>query len=138
MIDLFFSTQLLLAKPTEPPTVPHRGSGRREMVIEEPILIASSQVGIASWYGGYFHGRRTASGVRYNKWGNTCAHNRYKFGTRLRVTNLSNGRVVICKVTDRGGFTRLGRAIDMSRGQARQLGFEQRGLTRVKIEKIGG
>lgn len=137
MIDLLFSTHLLLAKPQPP--LPYRGSGRRliELVVpvEQETLIAST--GIASWYADG-HGKPTASGERYNKYANTCAATRrYKFGTRLRVTNLRNGKTVICKVNDRGAFESMGRSVDLSKGAFSKIAPLNQGLVRVKIEKIG-
>src|SRR5262245_20450682 len=62
------------------------------------------EVGLASWYGGKFHGRKTASGERYNKHEMTCASRHLPFGTLLEVTNLANGRTAIVRVNDRGPF----------------------------------
>lgn len=88
------------------------------------ILFATSayaeQRGVASWYGPGFHGKRTASGMRYNMYADTCAHRSLPFGTLLRVTNRRNGRSVICRVTDRGPFVRW-RVVDLSRAGARAI-----------------
>lgn len=92
-------------------------------------------VGIASWYGGKFHGRKTASGAIFDQNGHTAAHRSLPFGTRVRVTNLENGRSVVLVVNDRGPFVR-GRIIDVSRRAAAQLGFLRKGLTRVRVEVI--
>ena len=92
-------------------------------------------VGIASWYGGKFHGRRTASGAIYDQNGNTAAHRTLPFGTWVRVTNLANGRWIDLVINDRGPFVR-GRIIDVSRGAAAQLGFLRQGLTRVRVDII--
>jgi rare lipoprotein A len=92
-------------------------------------------VGIASWYGHPFHGRRTASGERYDMNKLTCAHKTLPFGAMLKVTNLSNQKSVIVKVNDRGPFIR-GREIDLSREAAKQLAFKGAGITRVEIEWI--
>lgn len=92
-------------------------------------------VGIASWYGGKFHGRQTASGERYNMNAMTAAHRTLPFGTRVRVTNLENGRKAIFRINDRGPFID-GRIIDLSRAGARKLEFYTQGLTQVRIEVI--
>jgi rare lipoprotein A len=98
---------------------------------------AAPGVGLASWYGDDFHGRRTASGERYDQHGLTAAHPSLPFGTRIRVTNPSNGRSVVVRINDRGPFTR-GRAIDLSYGAARQLGIDRCGTQRVHLEVLGG
>ena len=92
-------------------------------------------VGIASWYGGKFHGRRTASGAIFDQNAYTAAHRTLPFGTRVRVTNLANGRWIDLVITDRGPFIR-GRIIDVSRGAAAQLGFLRQGLTRVRVDVL--
>ena len=93
-------------------------------------------VGIASWYGGRFHGRQTASGEVYNKHAYTAAHRTLPFGTRVRVINLENGRSVVLTVNDRGPFVR-GRIIDVSQRAARALGFMRRGIVRVRVTAVG-
>jgi peptidoglycan lytic transglycosylase len=91
------------------------------------------QVGVASWYGPGFHGRRTASGEIYDQDGLTAAHPSLPFGTRVRVTNLDNGRAVDVRITDRGPFVG-GRVIDLSRAAARVIGLIGPGVGRVRIE----
>ncbi len=108
-------------------------------VLAAPVLAplpasAFSQIGLASYYGPELHGRRTASGERFNQHGLTAAHRSAPFGSRLKVTNLLNGRSVVVRVNDRGPFIR-GRVIDVSAGAARQIGFHGRGVTRVKVER---
>jgi len=95
------------------------------------------EVGVASYYGGEFHGRRTASGERYHQGKLTAAHPTLPFGTRVRVTNLENGQSVVLRVTDRGPF-RKGRIIDVSRKAARELGFLRAGTARVRVEVVSG
>lgn len=98
----------------------------------------NGQVGIASWYGhndGY-HGRRTANGERFNKWGTTCAHNSYRFNTILKVTNVKTGRSTTCRVTDKGAFTSLGRVIDLSYNSFSKIATVNQGLVKVRIEKL--
>lgn len=86
--------------------------------------------GIASWYGPGFHGRRTASGERFDQNDLTAAHRTLPFGTRVRVVDEKTGRSVIVRINDRGPFAH-GRVIDLSRGAAQALGIG--GLTRVKV-----
>ena len=81
------------------------------------LLLITSNVfaASASWYGKPFHGRITASGEKYNMYSLTAAHNSLPFGTKVRVTNLSNSKNVVVKINDRGGFTKYGRTIDLSK-----------------------
>src|SRR5207237_1753843 len=90
-------------------------------------------VGNASWYGPGFSGRRTASGERFNRNAMTLAHRGLPFGTRVRITNLKNGRAAVARVNDRGPFVR-GRIADLSQGLARHLGIG--GVGRIKIEVV--
>ena len=89
-------------------------------------------VGVASWYGKRFHGRKTASGQVYNMYAMTAAHRSLPFGTRVTVTNLNNGKTVKLTINDRGPFID-GRVIDVSWAAARRLGFTQDGLARVRV-----
>ncbi|MDB5268450.1 MAG: hypothetical protein JWP58_1490 [Hymenobacter sp.] len=91
--------------------------------------------GRASWYGSYFQGRRTTSGERYNRFKYTCAHKTLPFGTRLRVTNVKNGKSVIVRVTDRGPF-RHQRILDLSEAAARPLGVVDCGAATVVAEVV--
>ena len=90
------------------------------------------QYGKASWYGKSLHGRKTASGERFDKHAFTGAHRNLPFGTIVRVKNLKNGKEVLVTVNDRGPFVR-GRIIDISRAAASQIGILSRGVARVKI-----
>lgn len=90
---------------------------------------------VASWYGSNFHGRRTASGEIFDQERMTAAHKTLPFGTRLRVTNLRNGRSVLVTVTDRGPYVR-NRQLDVSLAAARRLGFVGPGTAPVLIEKL--
>ncbi len=92
-------------------------------------------VGVASWYGKRFHGRQTASGEAFDMNAFTAAHPSLPFGTRVRVTNLDNGRSVILKINDRGPFVKR-RIIDVSRRAAEELGFVREGITQVRVEVI--
>ena len=91
---------------------------------------------MASWYGKDFHGRPTASGEIYDMYGMTCAHRDYPLGTRIKVTNVSNGKDVECIINDRGPFV-PGRDLDMSYGAARQIDLIGPGVGRVRIEVLG-
>jgi rare lipoprotein A len=91
--------------------------------------------GLASFYGRKFHGRRTASGERYDESAMTCAHPSFPFGTRLRVTRLDNGKSVQVRVNDRGPFV-SGRVIDLSYAAARALGIVRAGVSEVMVERV--
>ncbi|GAB3860620.1 hypothetical protein GCM10028822_38790 [Hymenobacter terrigena] len=91
--------------------------------------------GRASWYGSYFQGRRTTSGERYSRFKYTCAHKTLPFGTRLRVTNVKNGKSVIVRVTDRGPF-RHQRILDLSEAAAKPLGVVDCGAATVVAEVV--
>jgi rare lipoprotein A (peptidoglycan hydrolase) len=89
--------------------------------------------GIASWYGYPHHGQITAGGQRFDMNEFTAAHRTLPMGTRVRVTNLSNGRAVIVTITDRGPFVR-GRVIDLSFAAAREIGMIGPGTAPVQLE----
>lgn len=94
-----------------------------------------STVGKASFYAKYFHGRKTASGEIFSNSKMTCAHKTLPFGTRLKVTNLQNGKWVVVTVNDRGPFVK-GRIADLSQAAAKELSFYDQGITTVRIEEI--
>jgi len=96
---------------------------------------SGSSIVLASWYGPGFHGRRTASGQVFDQKRLTAAHKTLPFGTKLRVTNLRNGRSVLVTVNDRGPFVR-NRQLDLSRGAAQLLDLIRRGTAPVLIEKL--
>ena len=97
------------------------------------LLPAQTQKGKATYYSRRATGARTASGERLHHDSLTCAHRTHPFGTLLKVTNPSNGKDVIVKVTDRGPFAR-GRIIDLSWGAAKQLGILAQGVATVLVE----
>jgi rare lipoprotein A len=89
--------------------------------------------GVASWYGYPHHGRLTASGRRFDMYELSAAHRTLPLGTRLRVTNLRDGRSVIVTVTDRGPSVQT-RVIDLSYAAARELGMLSSGTAPVQLE----
>ena len=97
----------------------------------------ATQTGIASYYAHKYHGRRTASGEVFDMHALTAAHRSLPFGTRVRVTNLANGRSLVLRINDRGPFVR-GRIIDVSLRAAKDLGFFVQGTTRVRLEVLRG
>ncbi|MFO1152659.1 MAG: septal ring lytic transglycosylase RlpA family protein [Rhodospirillales bacterium] len=95
-----------------------------------PVFVQS---GVASWYGPGFHGRKTASGERFNQYQMTAAHKRLPLGTVATVTNLKNGKSVQVEINDRGPYVR-GRIIDLSKAAADHLGMRNSGTTPVRLE----
>jgi len=93
------------------------------------------EVGVASWYGEEFHGRPTACGEPYNMYALSAAHKTIPLGSKVRVTNLDNGRQIVVPVNDRGPFVG-DRIIDMSYGAARVLDMVECGLARVRVEVL--
>lgn len=92
--------------------------------------------GKASYYSNRIHGRRTSDGSRYHKDSLTCAHRTLPFGTLLKVTNKSNGKEVVVRVTDRGPYAH-GRVVDLSMAAARELGMVGSGVASVSVERVG-
>ena len=113
---------------------PYRAGGKVYVPRHDP---AYDVVGIASWYGKRYHGRRTASGQIFDMRALTAAHPTLPFQTRVNVTNLENGRSVVLAVTDRGPFV-PGRVIDVSRRAAELLGFVRQGTARVRVRVAAG
>jgi rare lipoprotein A len=93
-----------------------------------------NMAGMASYYGSE-SGQRSASGARINPAAMTAAHPSLPFGTKVRVTNQSNGRSVVVTINDRGPFVR-GRIIDVSTGAADVMGMKGAGVARVTLEVV--
>ena len=91
--------------------------------------------GVVSWYGGKFHGRKTASGEKYDKHELTAAHKSLPFGTKVKVTNVNNGKSVVVRINDRGPYVN-GRVIDLSTAAFSSIESVNTGVTSVKIEII--
>lgn len=96
-------------------------------------LSTFAQTGTASWYGPGFHGKKTASGERFNSHAMTAAHKTLKLGTKVKVTNLKNNKTVIVIINDRGPFVR-GRVIDLSHAAKTKIAMG--GTAPVKIEVL--
>lgn len=104
-------------------------------MISTSTVYAQTQRGKATYYSKRATGARTASGEKLHHDSMTCAHRSYPFGTLLKVTNLSNDKSVIVRVTDRGPF-RKGTIIDLSWGAAKEIGMLARGIQSVKVEVV--
>ncbi len=104
-----------------------------------PLLTRAQDLSVidgkATYYGNRAHGRRTASGERYDKDALVCAHRTLPFGTLVRVTNLNNQRQVVVRVIDRGPFA-VGRVIDLSTAAARHLDMLRAGVVPVHLEVV--
>lgn len=94
-----------------------------------------ARFGLASYYGSDFHGKPTASGEIFDMYDLTAAHNTLPLGTRVRVTNMRNGKEVVVRINDRGPFVE-GRIIDLSYGAADELDMIGPGIIPVRIEII--
>jgi len=93
------------------------------------------EIGIASWYGRAWHGKRTASGERFSAEELTAAHPTLPLHSRALVTNIRNGKSVAVVITDRGPHTK-GRVIDLSQSAAKMIGMLNSGTAPVKIEPL--
>lgn len=102
---------------------------------EETPTVGTEVVGVASWYGPGFHGKRTANGERFDQDALTAAHPYWAFGTRVRVTLLSTGKSTVVRINDRFPAYK-GRIIDLSRGAARAIGLIGPGTGRVRLEVV--
>jgi len=104
-------------------------AGQPKRTCHAPSAACTS--GVASWYGGAFQGRRTASGETFDRGELTAAHPSLPFQTKLLVTNPENGRSVTVRVNDRGPGH--GRLIDLSEAAAKSIGIKGRGFARVEM-----
>ena len=120
--------------PPDPPDPPAHGHASHGHTKHEHSH--HGQTGYASYYARAHDGLRTASGERYDMDELTAAHRTLPFGTRVRVTNLENGRHVVVRINDRGPF-RKGRVIDVSYAAARKLGLVHSGVAKVRVVVLG-
>lgn len=96
--------------------------------------VRAAECGKASFYAEAHHGKRMANGRRFNMWAMTAASNTLPLGSKARVTH--GKRSVVVTITDRGGFARLGRVIDLSKGSFAKLADTRRGVIRVCVEGL--
>lgn len=109
-------------------------TARTARTFEPPQSEAGGEV-TASWYGAEYHNKKTASGQIFDMNKNTLAHKTLPMGTKVRLSNPDNGKVAEGIVNDRGPYIK-GRDVDVSYEMARQLGFVQKGVTKLLMEKI--
>lgn len=100
-----------------------------------PAASAAGQCGGASWYGPGFHGKKTASGQKFNENAMTAAHKTLPFGTVVKVTDQRTGKSVKVTITDRGPFHK-GRIIDLSKAAASKLGTKNAGTGKVCLTRV--
>ena len=110
---------------------------RETHVVPSPVAEAPAwtQNGKVSWYGPGFQGRQTANGEIFDTNDMTMAHRSLAFGSKVRVTNLDNGRSIVVRVNDRGPYVG-GRIADLSHAAASRLGFVEDGVVHARIELI--
>jgi len=101
----------------------------------KPVPLGWTETGVASWYGAQYDGRKTSSGEVFDMRAMTAAHRTLPFNTWLEVTNLTNGKQVEVRVTDRGPFVD-GRIIDLSMGAAERIEMVRAGVVKVKLKVI--
>lgn len=131
-VALVLSCVLLLSACAKPANTsyhihPTSIDGQKDL---EPSQVIT---GNASWYGPYFHGRKTANGEIYNMYAMTAAHKDLPLGSLIRVTNLKNQKQLFLRVNDRGPYIH-GRVLDLSYAAAKELDIVQHGVSTVKIE----
>ena len=109
----------------------------RSILLTATLLFSNqsfaSQTGTSSYYGHGFHGKKTASGQRFNMYGMSMAHRTIKLGSKVKVTNLNNGKTVIVLCNDRGPYVR-GRIADLSYGAKNAL--KMGGIAKVRLEVL--
>ncbi|GHC51096.1 septal ring lytic transglycosylase RlpA family protein [Roseibacillus persicicus] len=126
------ATKLAQKKSSPPPIEPRK----KPNLVAGKYRVKATHHGKMSWYSVKTNGgTKTASGRKFSNNGATAAHRTLRFGTKVRVTNSSNGRSQIVTITDRGPFIK-GRIIDVSIGTARKLGFVNAGVVNCKVEVL--
>ncbi len=118
-----------------PPSPSPSPSSRTSTVREIPRAEHGAQEGKASWYGREQHGHLTANGEHFDMYALTAAHRTLPMNTRVRVTNLRNGRSVVVRINDRGPYSK-GRIIDVSLAAARVLDMIDAGVVPARVEVI--
>lgn len=113
-------------------TSAQQGKKRQPIPKKTPAVL----YGTASYYANKFEGRQTANGEVFSQQKMTAACNVLPFGTRIKVTNLRNGRSVVVRVNDRLHY-KMKRVVDLSKAAARMLGYSSHGLAKVKVEVLG-
>ena len=121
------------AAPAETPAQPARPTAKKSPAVPAKL----PQTGLASWYGAQHQGKQTASGAIFDRAELTAAHPNLPFGSRIKVTNLANGKSVEVEITDRGPFAE-NRIIDLSQAAAKALDMIDSGTATVRLELPSG
>jgi rare lipoprotein A len=98
--------------------------------------VGIEDLGVASWYGGSFHGKQAANGELFDMEALTAAHRTLPLGSVVRVVNLANGKHLHVRITDRGPYVN-NRILDLSRGAAARLGMMEEGISHVRVQLVG-
>ena len=140
-----YATTFLLVSCASTPRFTERGeqqSGehRSTAQTEQPIQHNSGKIlltleGIASYYANDFNGKQTSNGETFDMNALTAAHRTFPFGTKVRVTNLENNKIVVVRVNDRGPF-KEGRMMDLSMAAAKEIDLIRTGTARVRLEVL--
>ena len=106
-----------------------------EKMVDEIMERTATKIstGVVSWYGDKFHGRKTASGEKYDKHELTAAHKSLPFGTKVKVTNIRNGKSVVVEINDRGPYAKS-RVLDLSQAAFSEIGHTNTGVMQVEYE----
>lgn len=125
---------------TSPGTSDRQPAGSKSPSTSRPASAPAGKAllvleGVASYYADQFHGKQAANGEIFDMHDLTAAHRTLPFGTRVRVTNLGNGKSVVVRIIDRGPYVE-GRILDLSLGAAKQIDMVASGTARVKIEVV--
>lgn len=115
---------------------PNATAAKHDKTPAVPAPVGYTEEGNASWYGNPFHGRRASNGETYDMHKLTAAHRTLPFETMVRVTNLSNNKSTVVRITDRGPFVE-NRVIDLSMAAAREIESIGPGVVRVRLEVLG-
>jgi rare lipoprotein A len=136
--DVNISTPLAMVAPAAPATSAQPAFLASKTAAPETAMAKRKDAlrGLASWYGGVFNGRKTASGERFDMNAMTACHPTLPFGSLVRVVNLHNKRSVVVRINDRGDLVDEGRIIDLSRAAAEELAMTKSGLAKVRLEVI--
>jgi rare lipoprotein A len=127
--EMVLRNWVILAAAMAMPLVPVSASAQSEPDLRAPWV---GELGIASYYGSWHQGKRTAFGTRFDQWKLTAAHPWLPFGSKVRVTDVTSGKSVIVTITDRLYSDK--RVIDLSTAAARMLGIMRAGIAKVTLE----
>lgn len=129
-------TEAPAASPSSPTTTVARTPAPAGDPPPAPIGGPAEQVGLATWYGDAFAGRKTANGERFDPSQYTAAHRSLPFGTWVEVRRVDTGQAVRVRITDRGPYAGHGRIIDLSKRAAADIDLVRAGVTRVEIRRV--